>query len=69
MQLVATYHCDQAYAFDVSGTGACTTAYNTTASSSACESSSSGDGGVEGAAAGGPALPGRRAAGMPTRQV
>ena len=30
LQLVATYHCDQAYAFDVSGTGSCTTSYSTT---------------------------------------
>ena len=29
MQLVATYHCDQAYTFDVSGTGSCTASYNT----------------------------------------
>ena len=27
MQLVATYHCDQAYAFDVSSTGSCASVY------------------------------------------
>lgn len=27
VQLVATYHCDQAYAFDVTSTGVCTTSY------------------------------------------
>lgn len=69
MQLVATYHCDQAYAFDVLAAGACTTAYNTAASSAACESSSSGDGVMEGLAPAGPGLPGRPAAGMPTRQA
>jgi len=37
VQLVATYHCDQAYAFDVSGTGSCATAYGTTPDSSGAE--------------------------------
>ena len=37
VQLVATYHCDQAYAFDVSGTGSCATAYGTTPDSSDAE--------------------------------
>ena len=27
MQLLATYHCDQAYAFDISSTGSCSTSY------------------------------------------
>jgi len=37
VQLVATYHCDQAYAFDVSGTGSCATAYGTTPHSNGAE--------------------------------
>lgn len=32
MQLVAAYHCDQAYTFDVSASGSCTTAYSPAAS-------------------------------------
>ncbi|KAL0048474.1 hypothetical protein WJX82_004068 [Trebouxia sp. C0006] len=36
-KLVATYHCDQVYAFDVSGTGSCATAYGTTPDSSDAE--------------------------------
>ena len=66
VQVVATYHCDQAYAFDVSGTGSCTTAYSSAASSAACESSTSGDIVMEEAEPAGRA--GRRAAGAPTRQ-
>ncbi|KAL0042807.1 hypothetical protein WJX79_000477 [Trebouxia sp. C0005] len=36
-KLVATYHCDQAYAFDVSGTGSCATAYGTIHDSSGAQ--------------------------------
>ena len=39
LQLVATYHCDQAYAFDVSGTGACTTAFSSSANDTLAETS------------------------------
>ena len=39
LQLVATYHCDQAYAFDVSGTGACSTAFSSSANNEVAEAS------------------------------
>ena len=43
VQLVATYHCDQAYAFDVSGTGSCATAYGSISDTTGAELGSASD--------------------------
>lgn len=42
-KLVATYHCDQAYAFDVSGTGSCATAYGSIPDTTGAELGSASD--------------------------
>ena len=43
MQLVATYHCDQAYAFDVSSTGSCASVYGSNDQGQAPDSSDAAD--------------------------
>lgn len=42
-QVLATYHCDQAYAFDVTADGACTSAYSPAASFTALRRQSASD--------------------------
>ena len=67
LQLVATYHCDQAYAFDVSATGACTTAFTTSASSALPATSGGSDAVMEDAGPIDPAS--QQAQGVPPRQA
>ena len=65
---MATYHCDQAYAFDVSATGACTTAFSTSAVTTVAETSGgSSDMTMEDAEPSGSAC--KQAQGLPTRQA
>ena len=67
LQLVATYHCDQAYSFDVSGTGACSTVFSSSANNEVAEASGgSSDVIMEDAEP--VASASKQAQGMPTRQ-